>query len=141
MLKALQQFWSLSDADFSDKVADILEQHGWNRFYRATNNYGRRVDINDPFAVSYCAVGAIELAYDHNRLRFNKRRLQHWIESFCEYLGYSGGLEDITDNDLIMGVNKITIGRWNDKAEQSPGSVINEFRSYANHLRSRYVYA
>ena len=137
MIKAIKRFWSVSDANFADKVADTLEHNAWSRYAKARNRYGREVKVTDPTAVSFCAVGAIEVTADIYKLRFNKQRLQQWIEGFTHYIGRGGGLEDIKDPVLVMDTNKLTIGRWNDGADQSVDNVVSHFRGYADHLRGQ----
>ena len=107
-------------ADFSDSVADVLEQ-GWIQKAFSVNNENR-----------YCARGAIDKVLSLDQHNFNKELLQQWSDLFDAWLKSSPHFD-------FMNVDRkglcSTIVDWNDHELQTKENVVSAFRNFANYLR------
>ena len=136
----LSKLWGLlhrrpevvSYADFSDRVADMLEYGGWIRLTAAKDSKGRLVEYRSSKATQFCASGAVlALMRRYRRGRTVFLAAEEWGRYFHEYLTFTDYYEHhCTQYDKPYLSWDQKVGGWNDGIYQTKENVISAFRGF-----------
>ena len=126
---------TISYADFSDTIADMLEL-GWIQHCNAKDAAGHLIDHKNKRAVQFCAGAAIWSLNHRYRYHMSLDTLECWLDSFHEYLKTTEYYQEhceTKDKPYFITEQKVT--HWNDGRKQTQINVVAAFRGFATEQR------
>ena len=129
----------LSYADFSDHVADLLEQ-GWLQCAEARGSNGKIVKYNHKDAISWCATGAIDFAFYKYRPITTEAK-ESWFNLLYVYVCSRYIIPDYYTHHIesnLMDLNmpiRAKLIHLNDIILGDQARVVRFFRDFASNQR------
>ena len=127
----------ISYADFSDRIADMLDNGGWLQYVNAKDAGGHVIDHKSKKAAHFCSTGAIRSLRHKYRREMLETLYYFWLNEFCEYLVKIGYIAEADATKYKHYSPLDHIAKWNDRPDQTEANVVAAFRGFAEYQRNR----